>query len=180
LLYETSRKLAEQSYNHWISNELFSFGWFFTIGVIAIVYIVWLSLVDKSNLCHLLLLGSLAAICFFVADMVFMGFFGVAEYKIRPFPLMPPIFIISITKAPIAIMLIHQYTSSWKGYILWTSIIMAFLAFLLFPLYSIIGIYRLHNWNYFYQFLLLLFGGLMSRVAFLWFIGIEQRNTTSK
>lgn len=174
MLYESSRLLVNQSYQHWVSNELFSFGWFFTIGVLVVIYTVWLKLVDKSRLSHLLLLGSLSAVGFIVADMVFMNFLGLAEYKIRPFPLDPPIFIVSVTKAPVLYMLVQQYTSSWKGYLLWASIGTAVLAFGIFPIYSLLGVYQLHNWNYFYQFLLMLIGGMLARATFLWIIGIEQ------
>ena len=176
MTYETARKLADQSYQHWVSYELFSFEWFLIAIVNAIIYAIWLKLLDKSRVCHLLLLGSLAAVGFIVADMVLFGFFGVAEYKVSPAPLEPPIFIVSVTIAPIIIMLAQQYMSSWKGYLLWTSIGMAFLAFVLLPIYSLVGIFQLHNWNYFYHFLLLLTGGLISRVVFLWCIGIEQRH----
>lgn len=180
MVYDTSRTLAQQSYQHWISSEVFSFGWFLTIFVLAVFYIVWIKLVDKSRLGQLLLLGALAGVGFIVVSgMVLNGLYGVAEYKIRPFPLIPAIFIVSVTKAPIIIMLVHQYTSTWKGYMLWTGIGMAFLAFVLYPIYSLVGIYQMHNWNYFYQFLLLLIGAILSRLAFLWIMGIQQRNSAA-
>ncbi len=56
-LYETSRLLASQSYQQWVSTELFSFGWFFTLGVLAIIYVIWLKLVDTNRLSQLLLMG---------------------------------------------------------------------------------------------------------------------------
>jgi len=77
--YETARLLTYQSYQQWISTELFSFGWFAIIGVLAIVYTVWIKLVDTSKLRDLLLLGSLASLGFVMADMALVSYLGVTE-----------------------------------------------------------------------------------------------------
>lgn len=172
--YETARLLAYQSYQQWISTELFSFNWFVIMGMLAIFYTVWIKLVDTSRLSKILLLGSLSAVGFLIADIILMGYFGVAQYKVSPLPVEPPIFIVSVTKAPILYMLVYQYTSSWKSYALWASIGTAVLSFGLFPLYSLLGIFQLHHWNYFYQFLLMFTGGMIARALLLWVISLEQ------
>jgi hypothetical protein len=177
--YETARLLAYQSYQQWITHELFSFGWFLEVAIIFIVYAIWLKSVDKSRIQSLLLAGSLSAVGFTIADMVLMGYFGVAEYKIRIFPFEPALFIVSITITPTLYMLVLQYTSSWKAYLLWTSIVSAFLAFGLLPIYSLLGILQLYHWNYFYQFILMLTNGAIARVLLLWFIRMEQSTPAS-
>ena len=180
MAYETARRLAEQSYQHWISYELFSLDWFLLIIVNAIFYIIWLKLLDKSRISHLLLIGSLSAVGFLIGDIILIGFLGVAEYKVALTPFEPAIFIVSVTIAPIIIMLVQQYMSSWKGYLLWISIGMAFLNFVLLPIYSLVGIFQLHSWNYLYYFLFMITSGLIVRVVFLWIIGIERRHPTSR
>lgn len=147
--------------------------------MLVIVYTVWLKLVDTSRLRDLLLLGSLSAVGFLIADIILMGYFGVAEYKIRPIMLEPPIFIVSVTKAPILYMLVQQYTSSWKSYALWDGIGTAVIAFGLLPAYSLLGIYQLHHWNYFYQFLLMFTDGMVARALLLWVISLEQGHPAS-
>lgn len=174
MLYETSRLLANQSYQQWVSNELFSFGWFFTMGVLAIIYIVWLKLVDKSRLSQLLLLGSLSSIGFVIGGAALIQLLGLSEYKIRPLPFNPPLFDLAITVAPITFMLVAQYTTSCKSYALWAGIGMAVIAFGILPLYSQIGIYQLHNWNYFYQFLYMLTDGIIARAILIGVISIEK------
>ena len=76
-------------------------------------------------------------------------------------------------------MLAQQYTSSWNRYALWTGVGSAFLAFGIFPLYSLIGIYQLHHWNYFYQLLLLFTNAIMARGLLLLVISIEQSQPAS-
>jgi len=181
MTYELARKLAQLSYQHWVSHEFLSFGWFVLIIVNVIFYIIWLKLLDKSRVNHLLLIGSLTAVVFFIGDAVLFSFLGLAEYTISITPVEPPIFSAAVTLIPVIVMLVQQYISSWKGYLLWVSIGMAFLAFVLLPIYSLVGIFQLHNnWNYFYHFLYYLIGVLISRVAFLWIIGIEQRHSVSE
>ena len=111
--------------------------------------------------------------------MVLQSSLGVAEYKIRPLPWQPAIFIVSVTKAPILFMLAQQYSSSWRGYSLWVGIGSGFLAFGLLPIYSLIGIYQLHHWNYFYQFLLLFTNGVIARGLLLWIISMEKSTSES-
>lgn len=180
MTYELARKLAQLSYQNWVSHELFSFGWFVLIIVNVIFYITWLKLLDKSRLSHLLLIGSLSAVGFLIGDIILFGFLGVAEYKVAITPIQPPLFILSITIVPIIIMLVQQYTSSWRGYLLWNSIGMAFLTFVLLPIYSLIGIFQFHSWNYFYYFLYIITSTLIVRGVFLWIIGIEQRHSSSR
>lgn len=116
-MYEKSRELAQLSIQSWLHNEVFSFGWFLMIGTLVIAYAIWLKVVDRSRVIQLLLIGSLAAVAYFLNTIAMADFFGTVSYKIRFIPLYPPIFT-SITISPIIIMLVQQYTSSWKGYLL--------------------------------------------------------------
>lgn len=179
LTYEIARKLAQLSYKHWISYELFSFGWVILIIVNLIFYIIWFKLLDKKRIRDLLLIGSLTAVVFLISDIFIYNFFGFVEYNISLTPADPPVFSIAVTVVPIINMLVQQYMSSWKGYLLWISVGMAFLAFVILPIYSLIGILQLHNnWNYFYHFLFIVIGSVIARVAFLWIVGIEKRHST--
>lgn len=181
MTYEISRKLAQLSYQHWLSYEIFSFGWFILIIANVIFYTIWLKLLDKSKISHLLLIGSLTAVVALISDVFLYSFFGLVEYKISLTPVEPPVFSVAATIAPILNMLVQQYISSWKGYLLWISICMAFLSFVLMPIYTLLGIIQLHNnWNYFYHFLFMVIGCSIARVIFLWIISIEQRHSSSK
>ena len=180
MVYETSRLLAYQIYQHWVSKELFCFGWFLEIIVLTIVYIIWFKLVDKSKFKKSIASRVSNLFGFIIADLVLFNGLGLVEFKIGIFPMMAPIFIVTVTIVPILFMLVQQYTFSWKGYLLWASIGAAVISFGLGPIYTLVGIIQLHNWNYFYQFLLMLTGGILSRAALLWVIGIEQSHPTSK
>lgn len=178
MIYDKERVLAQMSIQNWLSNEVFSFGWFLMLGILIILYAVWLKLLDKQRATQLLLIGSLAAVFYHINFMFMIDFFGLFHYMIRLIPIHTPAFASSVTIAPITIMLVQQYTSSWKGYILWSAIGIAFINFVIFPLYTLIGILEFHNWNVFYHFLVMLVISLITRLVFLWITGTQKRLPT--
>ncbi len=174
--YETARLLAEQSYQHWISQEFLSYQWFIMVGVLAITYIVWFKLVDTKRITQILLLGSLITVAGSFVNLYLAGFGGFWEYKIAVTPVKPAVFTVSYTIIPIFHMLVFQYTSSWKSYLIWASIATGFLAFILVPVYSALGIFQLHKgWNYIYHFAMMLIEGIVARWIVLWLDRLEQR-----
>ena len=177
MLYETARLLAYQSYQHWISIEFLSFQWFVMVGLLIVVYTVWLKLVDTRRITEILLVGSLSTVVFIVIDMVLDGYLGLWGYAIAITPIEPPIFMISVSVAPILHMLALQYTSSWKGYLLWSGIGMAFLAFIILPVYAILGIFVMYKgWNYIYHFTMMFSVGVIARGILQWLLSLEQRH----
>jgi hypothetical protein len=179
MLYEAARQLAYLSYQHWITAELFSTGWFIIVGVLVIAYAVWLKLVDKRRLGDILLLGSLIAVGFTVGDTFLIGNWGVSNYNVSLLPGRPPLFVLSLTVGPIIFMLIQQYTTSWKEYLTWAAIGSATVAFGLMPFYVWIGILQLYKWNYIYHFFYMFTAGTIGRGILLLIINIEQSQSAS-
>lgn len=175
--YEKARELADASYQKWVSDELFSPGWFITLCVLLVLYAVWVIILRKDRVAQLLLIGSLSAVGFLIFDIILYGFYGFVEYPISLTPYKPSLFVVNVTFAPIAIMVAEQYARSWKGYLLWSAAGMGFIAFVLLPVYSRLGIVKFHHqWNYIIHFLYLYIGALSVRVIFLWLNGIQRRH----
>ena len=179
--YEKARELADVSYQKWVSEELFSFGWFVMLSVLLIAYIVWLIILDKNKVIYLLLIGSLSAVGFLISDIILYGFYGFVEYPIALTPFKPSLFVVNVTLAPIVIMIAEQYGRSWKGYIVRAAVGMGLLAFALLPVYSLLGIVKYHNgWNYIHHFLSLFGGAMLVRIVFLWLHGMQKRHPMPK
>ena len=174
MLYERERN-RQLSIQHWVSDEFLSFGWFLMLVILIVVYAIWFKLLDKRRATQLLLIGSLAAVFYHLSIMFFIDILGYVEYTIRFTPLADSPFISSTTLTPIILMLAQQYSSSWKSYLLWSSIGIAFLCFGIFQLYILVGILRLHDWNTFYHFLVLFGISIVVRLVFLWITGTEKR-----
>lgn len=174
-MFEKYRQVIEESQQDWKFNEVFSLGWFVMLGVLIIVYAIWLKLVDRRKGVPLLLIGALSAVAYSLNSLILGDILGLAEYKIRLFPFSTAVFLSSITLAPIIIMLVQQHTSSWKGYLLWSGIGFAFLNFAVFPVYMDLGIFVFHNWNVFYHFLVTYSISICVRFVFRWIIGRQER-----
>ncbi len=92
-----------------------------------------------------MLFGSLSSGGFILADVIFGSYLGFTSHGIDLFPFKPSFFIVSITVTPVLVMLIYQYTSSWRSYTIWLVITVAALSFVLAPLYMILGIFQYHK-----------------------------------
>lgn len=176
-MYEKARELAELSIQDWISNEVFSFGWFLMVAIMIVAYAAWLKLVDRKRGTGILLIGSLEAVAKLIIVAILLdNILGLYDYKIRILPVPANVFATSVTLSPILIMLVTQYTSSWKGFLLWAAIGNAFLNFVIFPIYTAIGVLDFHKgWNVFYHFLVLYTIAICVRVVFLWITGTHKR-----
>lgn len=176
-MFEKERELAQLGIHNWTSNEVFSFEWFLMAGILIVAYIVWLKLVDKSRVTELLLLGSLETVAKIILAILIGNLLGLYDYKIRLLPMPSNVFATSATISPIILMLVQQYTTSWKGFIIWTTIGNAFLNFVIFPIYTLVGIIEFYNWNVFYHFLVLETVALIVRAVFLWITGTQKRHS---
>lgn len=174
--YEKSMELSRLSIQHWVSNEVFSFGWFLILGVLLIVYGIWLKLLDKKRAVPLLLIGSLAAFAYLWQIIIFDNILGLVSFNIRLLPMPVPLFIHGVTIAPIIIMISEQYATSWKSYMLRSGIGFAILCFALIPIDMLIGIAQFHNWNVFYHFLAFFGLSIIVRLVFLWIAGTQKRH----
>jgi len=177
--YEASRLSAYQSYQHWVSAEVFTVGWFVMIGVLLVTYAIWFKLVDKSRIRDLLLLGSLLAVGFGVVGIILGDNYGFWDFHIRPVPMTTTLFTVSYTIGPILYMMVAQYTTSWKSYLIWSSIGTAVITFGLLPIYGMLGIVTLHNnYNFFYNFIYYMTGAIIGRAICFGLARIEQSQST--
>lgn len=178
MIYEKERELAQASFQEWFSEEVFTYQWFIIVGVMITAYVVWLKLVNRRRGTELLLIGSLVAVAKAVYILIIGNELGLFDYTIRLLPITVNIFAAGVTISPIIVMLVHQYTSSWKGYLLWSAIGFAFLNLVIFPVYVVIGALEFHNgWNVFYHFLAMYAISVCVRVVFLWITGTQKRLT---
>lgn len=177
MIYEKSQELAQLSNQDWLQHDLFSFGWFLMLAVVAACYIIWFILLDKKRAVSLLLIGSLAAIWYSSMNILIQTHLGLNEYVITLTPVKPEIFTGAVTLGPIITMLVEQYVKTWKGYALWGAVGVAFIYFVLLPVYSLAGIFKMHRgWNYFYGFLLAYAGAFVVRVVYRWIMGTQKRH----
>ena len=179
MLYEKSKELAQLSLQNWVSHEVFSLGWFVEVGILLAFYIVWFILLDKKRTVELLLIGSLAAVFYHLNLTILVNVLCWIHYSIRIFPMISPDFISGVTISPIILMLVQQYTSHWKGYILWSGVGIAFVNFIILPINMLVGILQFDHWNLIYHFIGLFVISLFTRYIFLWITETQKRHTAN-
>lgn len=75
-------------------------------------------------------------------------------------------------------MLVFQYTSSWRSYLIWNGIGCAIIVFGLLPAYSFLGIFQLVKWNWIYHYILFFTVGTVAKGLLTWFTYIEKSQIT--
>lgn len=148
----TKTELWNQLYASWISTEVFSFTWWFTILFLIISYIIWWKLLDKSRLVELLLFGSLLAVMSAIIDTIADNLL-LWQYIVRIFPFSPAFFPYHLTLAPILLMIVYQYANNWSKYLIGIVCAGVIYCFVIAPLFVAIGEVRLLRWNHGYTFI---------------------------
>jgi hypothetical protein len=178
-LYTLAMEYWQATYKHWVSQEIFTFPWFFNIAFLLTLYIVWVKLADKKRLRELLLFGSLLAVASMLVDIIAVTI-GLWEYRIRLFPLSPAPFPFDLTVVPIFYMLVMQYTSTWRGYLIGTVLAAVAFSFIVIPIYVWLGIKVFHNFSLFYMFIVVLIVTIAIKAIYNWIASIEARNSQDK
>lgn len=169
--------LWDTVYSRWVSEELFSFGWFVIVGSMAIIYTVLIIFIDKKRLRELFFYGSLLSVSFNFIEMAATNI-GLVAYKIKLLPFVSTPFPFTYTIHPIIHMLAYQYSPDWRSFIIINTITTAFFAFIALPFYAWIGIFWLGHWSYFYSFILAAGSSFLARAFVLWLANIEQKHAT--
>lgn len=162
MIYETKNILWSQLYTSWITEELFSFPWWFTVISMVAAYIIWWKLLDKSRLIELLLFGSLMAVMGAVTDTIADNL-TLWQYKVKILPFTPGFFPYHLTLAPIIFILVYQYAGNWPRYLIGSLAVTAVYSFAVVPLFIAVGEVQLFKWNHGYTFISVIARALTAR-----------------
>lgn len=175
----TTANLWSMIYSRWISEELFSSGWFIIAGSMAIIYIVLILFIDRGRLRELFFYGALLSVTFNFIEMNATNI-GLVAYKVKLLPFVSTPFPFTYTMHPIIHMLAYQYAPDWRSFIILNTIVTAFFAFVVLPFYVWAGIFWLGHWSYIYSFILAAASSFLARAFILWLANIEQKYATEK
>ena len=178
-LYDLRMEYWNQSYQHWVSEEFLSFPWFFNAVFLLICYTVWIKLVNKQKVKDILLFGSFIAVAAAFIDVIGVTT-GLWQYTTRLFPFSPALFPFDYTIVPVLYMLVLQYTSSWQNYLAGSLLASAITAFVINPVYVLVGILKYHKFNYLYMFLLIFTVTTIIKFIYNWISTLDQRKPAIK
>jgi hypothetical protein len=174
VIHELKTSLWNLTYSYWQTETLFSIKWWSLLAINGIGYAIWWKLIDKQRLSQLLLFGSFVAVGRIVLDIV--GTNTVLwSYDVREIPFFPSPFVHDFTVTPLSLMIVYQYSPSWKRFLAWTTVVTGVISFGFFPLLEVTGFLKLYNWNYFYSFILVIILAVLARAVMLGILRMEQK-----
>ncbi|VBB05276.1 Hypothetical protein LUCI_0483 [Lucifera butyrica] len=178
-MHQFKVSLWHLSYTHWKTSVLFSIQWWSLFILAVAAYIIWWRFVDKHRLSEILLFGSFIAVGRMIMDLIGTNMV-LWSYDISLTPFIPSPFIHDITDTPLVLMLVYQYCSSWRTFLIWTSIVTGIITFIFFPVSIAVNILTYFHWNHVYSFLLIILIASLSRAVLLGILHLEQRCQTKK
>lgn len=138
-------------YQHWLHYELFTWQWWMLLGLLVFPWGVWWRFVDRKRTGTILAYG--LYIMFVVSMMDTLGeVFQLWFYPIKLIPILHFTAALDWGILSVLHMLIYQYFSKWKSFIVAESILSAVLAFALEPITEYIGIYFVLHWYHYWSF----------------------------
>lgn len=135
----------------WLKSDVFHWRWWFLLSLIIIILIIWWACIDKSRVHEICLYVALATI-------IAMGIVEHGEeltlwdYPTDIIPIFPPLTSINLLILPLAYSLIYQFFKVKKNFVTATLIVTAIICFIVEPILSWIGLYKLLHWQYYYSF----------------------------
>ncbi|WP_174612828.1 CBO0543 family protein [Virgibacillus ihumii] len=148
-MYETQETYGQLIRQNYFENVLFSFQWWFLLLITVLVWIIWVTLVDKKRLNIILLAGFIPSFMASIMDKI-----GLTTYLWSySYHLLPSIEAYSINLAiiPVGYMLLYQYVSKWKKYLIVLAVLTAFAVLVAEPVFVFLDIYTMHAWKHLYS-----------------------------
>lgn len=164
-IVQLNKALFEANYHYWQEHVLFSFNWWFLLTLTILPWVIWWGIVDKARMLEFMLMGTMTMVVAVNFDMLGHAFlFWTYNYKL--IQTMPSLSAIDLSLLPVLYMVIYQFFSKWKTYVIAHVILSLGGSFILEPLFVWMGIYTLHGWRYIYSFPIY----IMMGITFKWLI----------
>jgi hypothetical protein len=161
-LIEVRKLSSELSIEHWLRAELNTWEWWLSVGLTIIPWVIWWKLVDRKRIFEIFNYGSFIIILAAFSDVIGSELV-LWNYPIRLLPIVPRLLPFDFTIAPIIYMLLYQYYSKWKSFIIASVVISAVLSFIVEPFLILLKLYELITWKFIYSFPVYLGASIISK-----------------
>ncbi|WP_094604896.1 hypothetical protein SPSIL_018310 [Sporomusa silvacetica DSM 10669] len=169
LLHDAQMDFTQLRIEHWVQYNLFTWQWWFLLAILLLPWIYWWAVVDKRRLLAIVTMGLAVSATANWMDQVGIEL-GWWFYSYVPTPIFPQMLPVNYTLLPIGFMLLYQYYTSWKAFIVTLLAMAAILSFGFEPLFTWMGIYQLLSWQYSYSFPIYILIGASHKYIVDWII----------
>jgi hypothetical protein len=155
-------KLKVISYEHWINDDLFTWKWWVLLLLSIVPWFIWWKISDKKRLTEILLYGTIIAILAIILDNIGTDLLW-WEYPDKLFQMIPPLFPADITLVPCLMMLVFQWTKTWKTFLILNFVLSLLMAYIGEPLFIWLNFYHLNQWKLLYSLLFYIITAIIAR-----------------
>jgi hypothetical protein len=174
-IIELRKQIYEIQYDLYMHHTLFSFKWWVMLLTALLLWFIWWKLVDKKRFHEIALTGFVAAIITTILDTTGLEMVLWA-YPSQLFGLVRHISEMELVIIPISYMLLYQYFSEWRKYIIALVIFSTFGAFIAIPLAVRFEVYKIINWKYIYSFVTFILMGVMIKFIVAKVMNVQKRS----
>lgn len=150
---EVRRELQRLSLEHWLQDDIYKWTWWLNVVLTIVPWIIWWKLVDRKRVFEIMVYGLLVAMTATLMDTwgTQAVLWGYPDVMI---PFITRFFPIDYVLIPVIYMLIYQYFSDWKPFIIANLITAAVFAFVLESVMKWLGLYEMYIWRHIYSFII--------------------------
>lgn len=147
---DLKNELSHLSIQHWLDYEFLTWRWFLKLFIIVFYIFVFLKVVDRKRLFEIVAYGAFISLISTVLDII-GTYFVLWEY---PFRVLPLEFseIHDLVVIPITFMLVYQFFTDWKPFIIANILLAAVSAFVMEPIFVLLNFYKPIVWEHIYSF----------------------------
>lgn len=140
-----------QMYSTWLKYVLFSWQWWLQLALTIAPWVIWIIFRRKQSTNRLLYSGLFVMISSYLLDIAGI-YLGLWQYRYELLPITPSITPWDLSLIPVAIMLALQINPVKLNRFVKSIIFSAGASFIMEPIFSYIGFYKMLNWRYIYSF----------------------------
>jgi hypothetical protein len=146
----------------WLKHELFTWQWWLLLAFLILPWVLWGKLVNPNKLMAIVQFGLISCIITVFLDVVGMKY-QFWRYPFQLFPLTPRAIAFDMSMVPVAYMIIYQYFTTWKKFIIALVIMALLFAFVGEPFSIWADLVEYMRWNYLYSFIFYIITGITVR-----------------
>ena len=161
-LLQTRKLSSDLSLEHWLKEEFNTWGWWLSVTLTILPWIIWWKFVDKKRIFEILTYGLFIIFAATLSDVIGSELV-LWNYPTRLLPIVPRLLPFDFTIAPFIFMSLYQYYPKWKSFIIASIITSLVLSFIIEPLLVTINLYELITWKNIYSFPIYLGAALLAK-----------------
>jgi hypothetical protein len=147
----------------WLEYEFLTWNWWLLAAFMVVPWLIWFMLYKKNALIQCVLFGSLICLITTILDVAGLQL-RFWDYPTKLIPIAPRAFPFDLAMVPVAYMLMYQYFTTWKSYIIAQVAMAAAYAFIGEPFSHGAELVNYINWSYLYSFIYYILVGITTRL----------------